>query len=161
MSRSKFGQSSRVLSGRDARRYAQREQKKEQRKQELARWNAMTPEQRRAIVKENETLSRLERNGITIEDMTRLERDSYDEGLHRGRDETVRTCFAAICLALNERYGFGKKRCSDVLNDTYEKLMYALTSSEAIQEVYDRIGLEIRFTDDVMEEVVQEKEARK
>jgi hypothetical protein len=56
-------------------------------------------------------------------------------------------------------HGFGKERCSRVLNDVYDKLQFALTSQEAIQEVYDTMGLQITFSGDVTEEAVTVKGA--
>ena len=43
-----------------------------------------------------------------------------------------------------------------MLNDVYDKLQFTLTSQEAIQEVYDTIGLEISFSGDVTEDAVKE-----
>ena len=103
-----------------------------------------------------EAFERINRNGITVEDMHNVETNAYNDGLRDGKEATIRTCFAAICLTLHEIHGFGKKRCSDVLNDVYERLTVALTSDDAIQEVYDTMGLQIRFTDGVIEDAVTE-----
>lgn len=59
----------------------------------------------------------------------------------------VKSCYAAICLALHELHGFGKKRCRDVLNCVDAKLLETLTSAEAIDEVWRTIGLEINFSE--------------
>ena len=91
--------------------------------------------------------------------MHKAEEDAYSKGLKDGKDGTVKTCFAAICLALHELHGFGKERCSRVLNDVYDKLQFTLTSQEAIQEVYDTVGLEISFAGDVTEDAVTVKGA--
>ena len=76
-----------------------------------------------------------------------------------GKDGAVKTVFAAICLTLHELHGFGKERCSRVLNDVYDKLQFTLTSQDAIQEVYDTVGLEISFAGDVTEDEVTVKGA--
>lgn len=91
--------------------------------------------------------------------MYRAENEAYSKGIQAGKEATVRTCFAAICMTLHEMHGFGKERCRKVLNDVYDKLTMALTSDDAIQEVYDKIGLEIHFSDDISEETVTVKEA--
>ena len=59
------------------------------------------------------------------------------------------------CLTLHEMHGFGKDRCAKVLNDTYDRMTMALNSDEAIQEVYDTMGLEIRFSNDIAEDAVE------
>ena len=100
---------------------------------------------------------RIQKNGITVEDMYNAENDAFAKGIKAGKEATVRTCFAAICMTLHEKYGFGKDRCSKVLNDVYDKLTMALTSEDAIQEVYDTMGLEIHFSDDITEDTVSVK----
>lgn len=117
---------------------------------------ALSPEERAKRMKDMEAFERINRNGITVEDMHNVETDAYADGVRDGKEATIRTCFAAMCLTLHDLHGFGKKRCSDVLNDVYEKLTMALTSEDAIQEVYDTMGLQIRFTDGVTEDAVTE-----
>jgi len=45
-----------------------------------------------------------------------------------------------------------------VLNAVDEKVVMALTSDEAIQEVFDRMGLVIRFNAGPLEERIEETE---
>lgn len=146
-------------STRELRRIAEREQGRQQRQQAIEAFWRLSPEERAQRIADNEAFKRISRNGITIEDMHKAEEDAYAKGLNDGKDATVRTCFAAICLAMHELHGFGKRRCSRVLNTVYDKLMFALTSQEAIQEVYDTIGLQITFNGDVTEDAVTEKGA--
>ena len=152
MSRFKHAPTSREL-----RRMNERENKKQQREQEVNRWLALSPEQRKAIVAEDEQLRRLERNGITIEQVMEMENDAYRKGVKDGKDGTFSTIFAAICMTLHENYGFDCDKCKDVLNDVYERACYTLTSAEAIREVYDTMGLELHFSDDIQDEVVKKK----
>ena len=48
---------------------------------------------------------------------------------------------------LNEKYGFGRKRCCEVLNAVDQHLLYTLTSDEAIEEVWKRMGLKLEFNE--------------
>ena len=144
-------------STREIRRLGQREQTREQRQKAIDAFWKLSPEERQQRIADNAAFQRIQKNGITVEDMYRAENEAYAKGIAAGKDATVRTCFAAVCMALHEMYGFGKDRCSKVLNNVYDKLTMALTSEDAIQEVYDTIGLEIHFSDDVTEEVVQTK----
>ena len=154
MSKVKFKQQ-RVLSGRAARRYGEQERKREERQKSVDAWWALSPEERKQRMEDIEAFKRINKNGITLDDVKDAEEKAYRTGVRTGIDNTMRTCYAAICLALHELYGFGKERCSRVLNLTDEKITMALTSEEAIQEVYDSIGLEINFKD-VPGERVQE-----
>lgn len=87
----------------------------------------------------------LQRNGITVKDLE----ENYDKGFHEGfkkaAEPIVRGCYAGVCLALNELYGFGHKRCADVLNALDNHITMSLTTSELIDEVWERMGLKIEF----------------
>lgn len=149
------------MTGREARRYNERVEAAEQRLAEkearIARLNAMTPQERRRVMEENQRIKEIERNGITLEHMMQAEKTAYERGVEAGKNATFETCFAAVCLALQELHGFGRKRCKDVLNLTYEKMTMALNSADAIQQVYDEMGLEIKFNNtDITEDFVQE-----
>ena len=54
-------------------------------------------------------------------------------------------CYAAVALVMKEKYGFGAKRVRDVLTALDEKMIYALTSQELIDQVWDEIGLYLDF----------------
>ena len=147
------------MTSREMRRMGERERSREQRQKALDAFWALTPEERQRRMEDNEAFQRISRNGITIEDMHKAEEEAYADGIKAGKEATVRTCFAAICLSLHELHGFSKKRCSRVLNDVYDKLCFALTSQDAIQEVYDTMGLQITFNGDVTQDAVTEKGA--
>ena len=157
MGKVKFGRN--TLSSRQLRRMGEREQKREQRQRQIDAFWALPPEERARRIADEEAFQRIQRNGITIEDMYKAEEEAYAKGIEAGKEATVRTCFAAVCMTLHEMHGFGKERCMKVLNDVYDKLTMALTSEDAIQEVYDDIGLEIKFSDDITEDTVRAKEA--
>ena len=157
MSKVKFQRATK--SSRELRRMAQREQTREQRQKAIDAFWKLSPEERAQRIADNEAFQRISKNGITIEDMHKAEEDAYSKGVKDGKDGAVKTVFAAICLTLHELHGFGKERCAKVLNDVYDKLQFTLTSQEAIQEVYDTIGLEISFAGDVTEDAVTMKGA--
>lgn len=157
MKRVKF--KSNAKSSRELRRIAEREQGREQRQKAIDAFWKLSPEERAQRIADNEAFQRISKNGITIEDMHKAEEDAYSKGVKDGKDGAVKTVFAAICLSLHELHGFGKERCSRVLNDVYDKLQFTLTSQDAIQEVYDTVGLEISFAGDVTEDAVTVKGA--
>lgn len=146
----------RVVSGREARRMGERERNREQRQKAVDAFWALPPGERQKRMEDNETFRRIQRNGITLEDMKQAEERAYNQGVRAGIDSTTRTAFAAICLALHDLYGFGKVRCARVLNAVDEKIVMALTSDDAIQEVYDTMKLKIEFREDLPGDRVQE-----
>lgn len=114
----------------------------------------MNRKERRAAIKskpsylretKEELTKRLIKNGITLDDL----KDEFQKGYHAGfkaaSEPVIKGCYAAICLALNDLYGFGHKRCGDVLLAVDNHITMSLTSKEAIEEVYKRMGLRIDF----------------
>ena len=158
MGKVKFRQKTRVLSGREARRYGERERDRAERMADVERFWQLPPEVRAQRMADNAAFQRIQKNGITLEDVKRAEEKSYAQGVQAGIENTMKTCYAAICLALNELHGFGTKRCKDVLNAVDEKVVMALTSDEAVDEVYRRMGLVIRFDAGPLEERVEERD---
>ena len=120
--------------------------------------NKATPAYRRGETQES-FLARLAKNGITAEDYDRARQEEYDRGLREGHAQaapsTFKTIYAAICLALNDMHGFGRKRCCEVLLKVDNYVMQTLTSAESIQEVYDRMGLHIDF-DEPFDRIVED-----
>lgn len=151
------------LSGRALRRHDARIEAAEQRQAErivrARAWLNMTPEELRQRVADNEVMKRIERNGITVDDVMRMEKDAYEKGVYDGRDGTFQKIFAAICLTLNELHGFNDAQCTEVLNGVYDKAVYALSSEELIQEAFDKVGVELSFGGDATDEPARVKEA--
>ena len=87
----------------------------------------------------------LQRNGITVKDLEENYDKGFREGFKKAAEPIVRGCYAGVCLALNDLYGFGHKRCADVLNALDNHITMSLTSSELIDEVWERMGLKIEF----------------
>lgn len=115
-------------------RQQRRAQKKKQGGQPV--YKRMTREQR---------MDALVKNGITIQDLEKNYNIGYDEGFKVASLNVVKTVYAAICLALHELHGFGRKRCYDVLTLVDQKFMESLNSIETIDEVWKTIGLSIDF----------------
>lgn len=157
MSKVKFKRN--TQSSRELRRIAEREQNRQQRQQAVDAFWKLTPEERQRRIADQEAFKRIQKNGITLEDLKNAETQGQQDGYMAGKTETLKLCYAAICLALNELHGFGMKRCKEVLNAVDEKVVYALNSEEEIQAVMDKIGLEISFKDAFPGERVSEKGA--
>ena len=155
MSKGKRG----TLSAREIRRMNAREQAKIERKDALNAFWALPEAERQRRIADNEQLARIQRNGITIDDLDRAGRQGYQDGAKTGAENTMRNIYAAVALVMHEKYGFGKKRCMDVLNAVDEKVMYALDSKEMIQQVFDDLGIKMTFDGDPLEDRITEKGA--
>ena len=92
-------------------------------------------------------LYRIEKNGITLEDLEKEYQKGYSKGFAEGSEPMYRTMMAAVALALHEKHGFGCKRVKEMLRAIDNKVIFSLTSMELVQEVFDRLGLEIKFGD--------------
>lgn len=84
-------------------------------------------------------------NGITPEDVKREFDRGYEAGFKDASVPIIKACYAAVCLALNEEFGFGAARSMRVLKSLDDKLVMTLTHDELTQEVFDRMDLTINW----------------
>lgn len=102
------------------------------------RWKrTMTVEQRQAA---------LVKNGIRPEDVDEAYRKGFEEGNKSATEFSSYAMCAAMGLALNDLYGFGKKRVVRALNLAAKYMFNTFTTREIMEQVYERIGFE--FADD-------------
>lgn len=102
------------------------------------RWKrTMSVEQRQAA---------LVKNGIRPEDVDEAYRKGFEEGNKSATEFSSYAMCAAMGLALNDLYGFGKKRVVRALNLAAEYMLNTFTTREIMEQVYERIGFE--FADD-------------
>ena len=99
----------------------------------LPRYQRMTLQQQKAA---------LFKNGITSKELN----DEYNRGFEDGKNFAGWAMCAALGLAMNDLYGFGKKRVTRTLNLAARYMFKSFTTRELIEEVYKRIGFE--FADD-------------
>lgn len=90
-------------------------------------------------------MASLVKNGITPEYVDRECEKAKAEGYTAGVEATMGICYAAACLALNDLHGFGHKRCKEFLEAMDYHVVYTLTTFEAMDEVFKRMGLKINF----------------
>lgn len=154
MGRNRFG----TLSSREIRRMNEREQRRQQNKQAVDAFMRLTPEERQRRINDDNTMSRLQRNGITVDDLDMAGQEGFRDGAKVGAENTFKNIYAAIALVMKEKHGFGKKRIKELLNAIDEKVMYALDSKEMVQQVWEEIGLQMSFSGDTFDERIQEKE---
>lgn len=89
----------------------------------------------------------LERNGITLQDLEKEYERGHEEGFRQAGMNIIQCCYAGICIALHDTFGFGEKRCYRALKACDEKIIWALNHSEMAEELLKKTGLTIDFDD--------------
>ncbi len=109
-------------------------------------WHNLTREERKA---------ELIKNGITTKDLEKAFEDGYKKGYHESNFPVVKTIYACICLVLHQLYGFGGKRCVNVLKALDDAFINQLTSEEAINEALEKANVKLNFDEpfDRVEEI--------
>ena len=99
-----------------------------------------------------EAKKRLLKNGITDADLAKNYELGRMDGYKQGADSASVAIYAAIALAANKLYGFGSKRCKDLIYAVDQLVTYAITSKELADEVYERFGINL-CPDDPIERI--------
>lgn len=117
-----------------------REQRRAQKKREAKKpaWKKLT---------KDEIAERLTQNGITPKDVKQEWDRGYQAGFRDAGKPVMEMTFACFCLALKELYGFGEKRCFDVLTKTHERMQEYITGHDAAKDVLEKIGLTLDWDD--------------
>lgn len=87
------------------------------------------------------------RNGITPDDLKAEFQRGREVGSREAYDSVGMIYTCAMLEALNSMYGFGRKRLVAIMDHMNEFMTRTLTSRDAMQEVYDKIGVNF-FKDD-------------
>ena len=154
----KFGRQQ-TMTAREIRRMGQRERTKEERRKQAEAFWAMSPEERSHQIALSRQIDAMQKNGITVDDLRKAERDGQQDGYKAGIEDALRTCYASIALAANEVFGFDKSRCMELLRAVDDRIVTSLSSEDAIQEALDTVGIEITFNSPFSDERITEKES--
>lgn len=87
------------------------------------------------------------KNGITPQDLEQEYRKGFEAGFKAAAPATFKAIYAAVCLALHDLHGFGRKRCAQVLTTVDGHVLETLTSEELIDDVWSKIGLQLAFNE--------------
>lgn len=74
-------------------------------------------------------------------------KENYHLGIEAGKAQAIKTCYAAMCMAARDVYGFGKQRVCKMLREMDKRVVETLASDEAVDEVFEQLGLRITFSD--------------
>lgn len=86
------------------------------------------------------------KNGITAADLQENFEKGYNAGFKDAVPATYEHIYAAVILACRRDLGFGKKRCARLLNHIDDIVTEHLSSREAIEQVWQEVGLELNFS---------------
>ena len=87
--------------------------------------------------------------GKVIDDAYRLD---VSDGWKQALGDAGKTTYAASILALRAEFGFGQERCRRFIERMDQEVTNTLDSREALDKVFEDIGLKINF-DDPLEHV--------
>jgi hypothetical protein len=87
-------------------------------------------------------MNAIAKNGLTVDDLKRCKQEGYQMGV----ESAVIQCYAAMCLALNEQFGFGRERLLRALTAVDEKVVFAIDSAEMCEDVFKRFGIRMDFS---------------
>lgn len=85
------------------------------------------------------------KNGITPRDVDDAYAKGRKDALHEVSDYCMKDCYAGFLLAAHEVFGFGHDRCLRLLRAADERICNSLASEEAIDEVFETVGVKINF----------------
>lgn len=85
------------------------------------------------------------KNGITPKDVDDAYAKGRSDAIHDVSDYCMKDCYAGFILAAHEVFGFGHDRCIRLLRAADERICNSLASEEAIDEVFEKVGVRINF----------------
>lgn len=85
------------------------------------------------------------KNGITPKDVDDAYAQGRKDALHSVSEYCMKDCYAGFLLAAHEVFGFGHQRCMRLLLAADERICNSLASDEAIEEVFEKVGVKIDF----------------
>ena len=93
----------------------------------------------------DERINAMCKNGITTKDVDNAYERGRKDALHDVGDYCMKDCYAGFLLAAHEVFGFGHDRCLRLLRAADERICNSLASDEAIEEVFEKVGVKIDF----------------
>lgn len=73
-------------------------------------------------------------------------KENYRLGLETGKAQAIKTCYAAMCSAAQDALGFDAQQVRDFLHAMDERAAETISSDEAVDEVFEQLGLRITFS---------------
>ena len=83
----------------------------------------------------------LVQNGITPKDLEDEFQRGRETGFKEAAEPIIKSCYAGICIALHDEFGFGRNRCYRAIKAVDEKIICALNHQELVEETLEKTGL--------------------
>lgn len=91
--------------------------------------------------------SMIGKSGFLEEELQKAREQGFKEGFNRAGMDIIRCCYAGICIALHDEFGFGAERCYRAVKACDEKIKWALHHSELTEELIRKSGLKIDWNE--------------
>lgn len=98
------------------------------------------------------------KNGITTDDLERAQRQGFNDGYMASSDKIMRLVYAAVIMHLYEK-GLPRDEIVQSLIDIDQRVTYAFSVDEAIDQAYETTGISFDFKAEMPEEKITQKEA--
>lgn len=98
-------------------------------------------------------MAKLERNGITVEDLQREYERGKNESLADMTDFAMKMIYCGFALALKREFKFGPERVLRTLRAADQIILEELTTQDIIDRVSRELGIEVRFNGEKGEEM--------
>lgn len=90
-------------------------------------------------------MARLVQNGITPKDLEEEFQRGREIGFKEEAEPIIKSCYAGICIALHDEFGFGENRCFRAIKAVDEKIIWALNHQELVEETLKKTGLTLQL----------------
>ena len=127
--------------GRADRRAESRELERERERE--ARAYAKYVEKREAA--KNAAMAKLERNGITADDLQREYERGRSESIADASEYAMKMIYCGFALALKREFKFGPERVLRTLRAADQIILEELTSEDIVERVSRELGITVRF----------------
>ena len=87
----------------------------------------------------------LVQNGITPKDLEEEFQRGREIGFKEAAEPILKSCYAGICIALHDEFGFGENRCYRAIKAVDEKIVWALNHQELVEETLEKTGLRLQL----------------
>lgn len=94
----------------------------------------------------NALKEKLERNGITAEDLKREYERGRKESIAAESEFMMKMIYCGFALALKREFGFGTERALKTIRAADQIILEELTTEDIINRVSRELGINVRFT---------------
>ena len=91
---------------------------------------------------------RIQRHGITLDDLEAAEKTQYEMGFKYGKEFVLKDCYAAAALAFKDMVEDADvDTVTEFLRKMDDHVTYSLTTEELMDKALEEAGVEIRFAE--------------